>query len=330
MRPLAIAISLATLLGFGVLGAVTAFSRVQDAPPSRQGQEVTPEQIATWIRELDADDFQTRESATESLAEAGMKALDPLVAAAQGGSLEVTTRAMDVITRLFEKSEGDTQSRVKAALEQIIAGDNKAAASRADAVLNPPQTQQQANQALPAMGGFNIVFGGGANMQIQSSTDAQGNKTINAKEGDREVDISEKADGSIKMTVKEKVDGKEQSKEYAAKDQDELKEKHKEAFELYEKYAKQMNGIRIPQVQLGRIRALPVAPAIRLVNPAQQQAAMDAMQEAQKELKAAVSAMKKLAEGDADQITPEAMQELIRQVEEAEKKVQEASEKIGG
>ena len=325
MRSVALMMAVIVLVAYGTFGAITTFGNAQDGPPS-QDQQVTQEQIEQWIAELDADDFQSRETATESLMKVGMQALDSLVEAAQGQSLEVTTRAMDIITQLHETSEGEAQAKVASALEQVAAGKNKAAASRADAILNPPQPPQPPQ--APPIGGFNIVMGGGNNMNIQSSTDAAGNKTIKATEGDRKVDIDEKADGSIKMTVKEKVDGKEQSKEYAAKSQDELKEKHKEAYELYEKYTKQMN-IGIPQIQFGRMQALPAIQGIRLVNPAQQKAAVDAMEEAQKELKAAVSALRRMAEAD-DRPTPEAMQELIQQIEQAEKKVQEANEKIGG
>lgn len=324
MRSAALFMAVITLLAFGSFGVVTTFGHAHDAPP-QQDQKITQQQINQWITELDADDFQSREAATESLTKAGMQALDALVEAAQGQSLEVTTRAMDIITSLHETSAEEAQDKVAAALQQVAEGKNKAAASRADAILNPPQPPQPPQ--AQRIGGFNIVMGGN-NMQVQSSTDAAGNKTINATEGDRKVDIDEKADGSIKMTVREKVDGKEKSTEYSAKDQDELKEKHKEAYELYEKYTKQMN-IGIPQIQFGRINALPAVRGIRLVNPAQQQAAAAAIKEAQKELKAAVSALRRMANAD-DQATPEEMEKLIEQIEQAEKKIQEASENIGG
>ncbi len=278
---------------------------------------------------MDADDFQTRESATASLSSAGQAAVEPLVTAAQGDSLEVTTRAMDILIRMYEESEGDAQANVKGALEKLAGGKNKAAASRADAILNPPEPETPTQPGFGG-GGLNIILGGGGGMQVQSSKDANGNVKVNAKEGDRTVDIDEKADGTIKMTVKEKVNGKEESKEYTAKNKDELKEKHKEAFDLYEKYTQRMNVIRIPPIQMGRLRPAQLAPAIRLINPANQQAAMDAMEAAQQELKAAQDALRSLSTDDGAKLTPEAVQELLKQIETAEKKIQEATDKMGG
>ncbi|MDA7980170.1 MAG: hypothetical protein MPJ50_15495 [Pirellulales bacterium] len=319
----------------GVMGFTAAITLAQDVLPKSdiQSQQISAEQIAEWIRQLDADDFQSRESASESLARAGMAALQPLAEAAQASSLEVTTRTMDILTKLYERSGAEDQAKVKVALEAIAAGKNKAAASRADAILNPPQPEQP---AIPGFGprgvnrGINFAFGG-RNLQVSSTTDANGNKTVNAKEGDKEVDIEEKADGSIKMTVKEKIDGKQQSKEYSAKSKEELKEKHKEAFDLYEKYTNQMNGIMIRPLQFAkRMPPMPAIPGFRIFNPGEQQAAMQAITEAQKELKSAASALRKMTAGDGKPITADAVKELLRQIEAAEKKIEEASKKMGG
>lgn len=322
-----------TALSLFVTGVICAWGVTQvarAAQDSQQGtaQQASPEQVRDWIRQLDADDFQSREAASDSLLKAGAAAVEQLTTAAQGESLEVTTRAMDILTRLYEKSEGETKEQLKSALEQIAQGSNKAAAGRADQVLNPPQPPQPPQPFGGRVGGFNIVMGGAGNMQIQSSTDANGNKTINATEGDRKVDISEKADGSIKMTVKEQVDGKEVSKEYSAKDKAELKEKHAEAFALYEKYSQQMGGIiALPAQIAGRMQIMPAMPAFRVVNPAVQAAAVEELQKAQDELKAATAELRKLTESGTG-LTAEAVGELLKKIEAAEAKIREATEKL--
>ena len=74
---------------------------------------------------------------------------------------------------------------------------------------------------------------------------------------DKKIHIEETAQGKIKMTVTETVDGKPKTSKYEAKNADELKKKHPDAHKLYKKYGQ--NRVRGRAIQaLPLRRALPV------------------------------------------------------------------------
>src|SRR5258707_14697316 len=68
------------------------------AAPSRIAP--SKEQIAAWIRELDADEFFTRETATLQLLEAGPAVLGALKPVLTGGTPEATSRALFIVRQL--------------------------------------------------------------------------------------------------------------------------------------------------------------------------------------------------------------------------------------
>jgi hypothetical protein len=60
----------------------------------------TPEQIAAWVKQLGADDFEAREKAEEALIKAGTAALPELKKAAQSIDLEIRTRSARVAEKI--------------------------------------------------------------------------------------------------------------------------------------------------------------------------------------------------------------------------------------
>ncbi len=66
---------------------------------------ITPDQIEQWIVELDDDHFDTRQRAQQALETAGRSALGPVAELAKNGSLESSTRAINILLHWSEAEE---------------------------------------------------------------------------------------------------------------------------------------------------------------------------------------------------------------------------------
>lgn len=82
---------------------------------------LSPEQLATWVRELDADEFLTRETAMTQLLEAGRRALDALKPVLASGSLEASSRGLFVVRQLGLSADDETQDLATQMLEELAA-----------------------------------------------------------------------------------------------------------------------------------------------------------------------------------------------------------------
>jgi hypothetical protein len=97
------------------------------------------------------------------------------------------------------------------------------------------------------------VIGGGGNFQIRTKIE-NGNRETEVDDNGRKISIKDVNGSDIRMKVTETVEGKEQTKEYSAKDLEELRKTHPEAAKIYEQYSGQGNGaFRI----FGKLQALP-------------------------------------------------------------------------
>ena len=122
-----------TIAALAVCLAVGSWSRQACGrePPS----EPPAGSIRPWIRELDSDRFVVREAATRSLVRAGREAIGPVTEAATGGSLEVSCRAFQILMKLTQAGDRQTEEAALAALEQIAASPNEPAGRRAVSVV---------------------------------------------------------------------------------------------------------------------------------------------------------------------------------------------------
>ncbi len=229
-------------------------------------QADSPEQvrIAEWVRQLDSDRFSERSDASQKLESMGGVAIPALVEAAKGDSREVTLRSLEILRKHFEKGDEPTKEAAKEGLQKLADSDHPSAARRSKDILKPPMAPGQQLQGIQiAPGQFQIqiqaAIGGGQTRRVQI---AGGVKTTDVKDNDRKVKIVENPDGSIQMEVVEKVNGKETTKKYQAKNADELKKKDPKAHKLFEKYSQQNQPvIRINQMIPGGVlpgpRAIP-------------------------------------------------------------------------
>jgi hypothetical protein len=97
--------------------------------------------IRQWIKDLDDDRFAVREAASRHLAQAGHEAIDAVVQSATGNSLEVTVRAVRIVTTWSASQDTQTAGAAKAALVKLADSRHPAAASRAKEALLDLQLQ---------------------------------------------------------------------------------------------------------------------------------------------------------------------------------------------
>ncbi len=113
-------------------------------PADKSHPEPSPEKIRRWIAELDSDEFWVREAATKRLQQAGRSALAALAEAGKSDKLEVSTRAIGVLSRFLESSEANTELAAETALEDIAAGRVSSSASHAESALAGYRGSRQA------------------------------------------------------------------------------------------------------------------------------------------------------------------------------------------
>ena len=86
------------VLAFALIG-LGPFCLAQSEPASPQAASDGKNQVADWIRQLDADAFADRQAASEKLQAAGRQAIDSLRQAALGESREASVRALEILKK---------------------------------------------------------------------------------------------------------------------------------------------------------------------------------------------------------------------------------------
>jgi len=316
-----------------------------EAPGKAKGREtpppakVTPQQVAGWIQELDADSSRVRDRATKDLIRAGKAAVEPAAQAAKGTSLEVTTRCIEILKSLLASEDAATKEAAKAALEKLAADKKHEAGSLAQGVLDAakprPQTVEDRLRAL--IRAQQIAIGARAGIQIAPGNiavqiavgDAGGQREVSVRENGRKIQIREN-NKEIVVTVtepgKDKAagGGKEQPKPkvYKAANAAELKKKHPEAYKLYLKYAAKNRAAAVMIGNIGLAPALGQARAREI--PARRGNTVQVRRliaEARQELRKSIDRLKAAREGKLD---ARALDRILKDIEAAEKKLAEA------
>jgi hypothetical protein len=260
MRLAIVASWLALMMLAGSLAAV----RAADDPPPSKGEEPpsaggAATEIDRLVAQLDAPGYSERQSAGEKLAALGAAALPALEKVAKGESLEVTTRAIELLKKLLDSSEASTRTDARQALQRLAKGDRPRASRLAQDVLKAKE-QEDAASAVPAFNRFGqigIQIVPGINVRQFRVQNANGSREINVEEGNRKIKINDGNGQPIKIEVTTKTNGKDSTEKYEAKDVDELKKKHPEAYKIYQGWENQGNplgmqvggGINVVQVQ---------------------------------------------------------------------------------
>ena len=95
-----------------------------------------PQQAIDSILDLESDDFQTRQQATQKLPEYGEQVIDPLLKVTEGDSLEAAVRAILVIEQIYIQGKEKSVGRAEDALEKLANAKNPSVAIRAEEVID--------------------------------------------------------------------------------------------------------------------------------------------------------------------------------------------------
>jgi hypothetical protein len=261
MRWLSRPTTLALLIAF--LAAASAVAQQTPDKPATTKSAVSSEEIARLLNELGSQDFTVREQASRRLVDAGEAVVDPVTQLSDTDNLELAMRGLFVLKEQMQSKDAGVKAASKKALEKLAASSRASVAKRAQAVLNPPDQNPAQNipnaRQLAKQIQFRLVPGIAGAQRIQVQVRNQNGRTeINASENDTKVTISHTNGRDIVVKVTEPPkDGKEQpqpAKEFAAKDADELKQKHPEAYKHFEKYTAGNNVAGV--AGLGQIQIL--------------------------------------------------------------------------
>lgn len=112
-------------------------------------------EIGNWIRQLDDDSYAKREEATRRLVKAGKPAVEPLVEAALGDNLEVTSRVVKILMELYKTDDAATVDAAEVGLEKLQASERGSVLQRVESVFTANSTlrQQRALAAIKRLGG---------------------------------------------------------------------------------------------------------------------------------------------------------------------------------
>jgi len=102
-----------------LIGAATLAAQEPKAQPQPKRPMPSPEELAAWIGELDADEFLTRETAMTQLLAAGPPALAALKPVLAAGSLEATSRGLFVVRQLGLSADDATQEQAGQLLAEL-------------------------------------------------------------------------------------------------------------------------------------------------------------------------------------------------------------------
>jgi len=308
-----------------VLGLCVPAWAQQSAPeegPEASQAAPAPEEIAALVRQLDSDRFAERQAASDKLAGIGKPAIDALVEAATGESLEVTVRSVDILKKLAGSSDDATKEAGKAALAEVAKSDRPSAARRAqDALKSMEERQRPAGALVP--GGIQIAVAGAGARRV-SVRNVNGVKTIEAEERNRKVKIVDDPKAGIKVEVTTEKNGKKTTEKYEAKDAEELKKKHPEAHKIYKQYEKTAGGM-VVQVQVAGGNAPIRVPRAAVPRPV----APNRLDLAKRMLQAWGSSIERFASDEAiKQASDESREELKKKITELKSKLSDLEQRL--
>ncbi len=234
----------ASLAGLLVSVLASAWAAAQLAPiPAPPAAPTTapstqPSDLNALIRQLGADDVKDRQRAAQQIRAMGKSALPALREAMKNPDPEIQARASELVKDLDPALRKPDQTAVNNRNMGIQPFAN-----------GQVRIQIQGGGAVGANGVF----------EQQVVVINNNHRHFELNENGRKIVIDEGNDG-LTMSVTDMVNGKEVTKEYKAKNADELKKNDPEAFKLYEKHAGNLNG---GQLRIDHLK-IEVAPKIEI------------------------------------------------------------------
>lgn len=121
-----------------IAGALALSLLLPDAPAFSKEQEkaALPQQAVDYILDLQSDDFQARQKATQELPKFGEQVVEPLLKVTQGDSLEAAVRAILVIEQVYVLGKAGSAGPAEDALEKLTHAKNPSVALRAEEAID--------------------------------------------------------------------------------------------------------------------------------------------------------------------------------------------------
>ncbi|HBL45761.1 MAG TPA: hypothetical protein DDZ90_20470 [Planctomycetaceae bacterium] len=118
-----------------------------------------PQPAIDYIFDLESDDFQARQEATQKLPEYGEQIIEPLLKVTRGDSLEAAVRAILVIEQVYIQGKEKSIGRAEDALEQLTHANNPSVAIRAEEAIDRHADirEKRAVREITKMGG-KVIF----------------------------------------------------------------------------------------------------------------------------------------------------------------------------
>ena len=214
--------------------------------------------IAQLIEQLDDDSFAVRSAAGDQLAEMGAAAFEALINAAEHGSREATSRAVDVLASHLNSDDAQARLGARRALHRIAAGENTFALRQAEQALAPaPQSQQEPPHApavpqplganwpafrppfAPALPMFPPAALANAQFRRVVVHNMNGIKEVNVEEDGKTIRIHDDPNNGVTVEITEKDGDEMRTRKYSAESARRLQEKSPEAHQIYQRYAQQ-------------------------------------------------------------------------------------------
>lgn len=118
--------------------------------------ELSPDQLAFWVQKLDSDVYSERKTAMQKLRQSGPAGVAALVQAARSQNLEVSVRAISLLTELYQSTHPDVAIAADDALESLGESGPPMAVVRTQEALSStlaPLRRRHAIAAIKRLGG---------------------------------------------------------------------------------------------------------------------------------------------------------------------------------
>lgn len=272
--------------------------------------ELTADDVRELAARLDDNDYAVREAASQKLLAAGADAIEPCVELAQDHSYEVSYRAVEVLKSL--RGQSATHQAADDALQKLTTSEHEVAARLASDVY---AAERLPARSFPERYQRRYGFGGGRQMRFGRRI-FRGNGHVEARDGNRSVVIDRDAQGAISMSVTENNGNAGVTQKYTARDANELRREHPQAYLLYLRYGGGVGfGVRDPRQQIEDMqRQAEQLRAQALARQAERSQEFDRVRQQQRQ--AQIELLEKIIDLHERQGRPEAAEGLKRLVEQ--------------
>jgi hypothetical protein len=230
------------------------------------------DQLRRWIIDLSSENFLKRRDAAAQLAAQGRHAIDAVLEAARSEDRETASRCIDVLERMQKSDDEVTRQAAAAALSALAESDDAALAQQARGLIEEPADVEDIQAASPA---FRMPVRIQMMQRAAIPFDANGERRVEAEEGDRKIEIIESNGGKIVVRTTRRGDNGDETSEVEAGSTAELKQKDAEAYLLYRKHMLQGGGPVLLNAQALAMGAVNQQVVVTNVNGARKIRVMD-------------------------------------------------------